>query len=140
MSFIEPKKLLNFRDHSGYDSLSREWFLKVIFFLLSLFSILNSLKRKLQRTKKLTSSALMVAYFSASQIENSCLLQLLKVGQLSPKSCLNEDKWVLIAYKLVVYIKKCSFEPRIYVSYFFIQLTWWTSWKCNILLTPYLSS
>ena len=49
MSFVEPKKLLNFSDHSGYQSLSREWFLKAIIF--SFISILNTSKGKLQNTK-----------------------------------------------------------------------------------------
>ena len=49
MSFIEQKKnLLNFRDLSGYESLSSELFLKVIFFLSSLVSILDNSKGELQ--------------------------------------------------------------------------------------------
>ena len=77
---IEPKKLLNFRDYSGYELLSREWLLKVIIFLLSLFSILNTDNTSkinfYVKYQKLSNSALRVTYFSAPQsitAYHSCL-------------------------------------------------------------------
>mgnify|MGYP001794943547 CR=1 FL=1 len=57
MSFIEPKKLFNFRDHSGYETLSREWFLKTIvfFYLYSHYSILQ--KENYKTLKKIITTA-----------------------------------------------------------------------------------